>query len=215
MKRKSFWVATGLLVIPVAIFFLLRASKQNFKRLPYYGEKIEPNGADIKDTIYYQIPPFSVTDQAGKEINDKVLNKNIFIANFFFTSCKDICPTMNYKLAEIYDKAKEWSEIQFVSFSVDPDNDSTAALAAYAKQFKADKNIWHFCRTDKNSLFKIGQGFLLPVAIEDSTIDHSQQILLIDKSRHIRGIYNGLDNNDMKKLSDEIKVLLYEYHQPK
>ncbi len=215
MKRKSFWVATGLLVIPVAIFFLLRASKQNFKRLPYYGEKIEPNGADIKDTIYYQIPPFSVTDQAGKEINDKVLNKNIFIANFFFTSCKDICPTMNYKLAEIYDKAKEWSEIQFVSFSVDPDNDSTAALAAYAKLFKADKNIWHFCRTDKNSLFKIGQGFLLPVAIEDSTIDHSQQILLIDKSRHIRGIYNGLDNNDMKKLSDEIKVLLYEYHQPK
>ena len=215
MKRKSFWVATGLLVIPVAIFFLLRASKQNFKRLPYYGEKIEPNGADIKDTIYYQIPPFSVTDQAGREINDKVLNKNIFIANFFFTSCKDICPTMNYKLAEIYDKAKEWSEIQFVSFSVDPDNDSTAALAAYAKQFKADKNIWHFCRTDKNSLFKIGQGFLLPVAIEDSTIDHSQQILLIDKSRHIRGIYNGLDNNDMKKLSDEIKVLLYEYHQPK
>ncbi len=215
MKRKSFWVATGLLVIPVAIFFLLRASKQNFKRLPYYGEKIEPNGADIKDTIYYQIPPFSVTDQAGKEINDKVLNKNIFIANFFFTSCKDICPTMNYKLAEIYDKAKEWSEIQFVSFSVDPDNDSTAALAAYAKQFKADKNIWHFCRTDKNSLFKIGQGFLLPVAIEDSTIDHSQQILLIDKSRHIRGVYNGLDNNDMKKLSDEIKVLLYEYHQPK
>lgn len=215
MKRKSFWVATGLLVIPVAIFFLLRASKQNFKRLPYYGEKIEPNGADIKDTIYYQIPPFSVTDQAGREINDKILNKNIFIANFFFTSCKDICPTMNYKLAEIYDKAKEWSEIQFVSFSVDPDNDSTAALAAYAKQFKADKNIWHFCRTDKNSLFKIGQGFLLPVAIEDSTIDHSQQILLIDKSRHIRGIYNGLDNNDMKKLSDEIKVLLYEYHQPK
>jgi protein SCO1/2 len=215
MKRKSFWVATGLLVIPVAIFFLLRASKQNFKRLPYYGEKIEPNGADIKDTIYYQIPPFSVTDQAGKEINDKVLNKNIFIANFFFTSCKDICPTMNYKLAEIYDKAKEWSEVQFVSFSVDPDNDSTAALAAYAKQFKADKNIWHFCKTDKNSLFKIGQGFLLPVAIEDSTIDHSQQILLIDKSRHIRGIYNGLDNNDMKKLSDEIKVLLYEYHQPK
>ena len=215
MKRKSFWVATGLLVIPVAIFFLLRASKQNFKRLPYYGEKIEPNGADIKDTIYYQIPPFSVTDQAGREINDKILNKNIFIANFFFTSCKDICPTMNYKLAEIYDKAKEWSEIQFVSFSVDPDNDSTAALAAYAKQFKADKNIWHFCRTDKNSLFKIGQGFLLPVAIEDSTIDHSQQILLIDKSRHIRGVYNGLDNNDMKKLSDEIKVLLYEYHQPK
>ncbi|MES2727503.1 MAG: SCO family protein [Bacteroidota bacterium] len=215
MKRKSFWVATGLLVIPVAIFFLLKASKQNFRRLPYLGEKVEPNGIDIKDTIYYQAPVFSVTDQMGKELNSSMLTDNIIIANFFFTSCKDICPTMNYKLAEIYNKAKEWSEVKFVSFSVDPDNDSTQVLAKYAQQFKADSTIWHFCLTDKANLFKIGQGFLLPVAIEDSTIDHSQQILLIDKSRHIRGLYNGLDNNDMKRLNDELKVLLYEYHQPK
>ena len=56
MKRKSFWVATGLLVFPVAFFFLLRASKQNYKHLPHLGEKIAPNGVDIKDTIFYQVP---------------------------------------------------------------------------------------------------------------------------------------------------------------
>jgi protein SCO1/2 len=215
MNRKSFWIAIGLLVVPVAFFFVLRASKQKYKHLPHFGEKIEPNGKDIKDTIFYQIPEFSVTDQNGKELKSSMLTDNIVIANFFFASCKDICPQMNQNLADFYKKAKEWSEVKFVSFTVDPDNDSTEVLANYAKAYKADNHIWHFCRTDKENLFKIGQGFLLPVSIEDKTIDHSQQVLLIDKSRHIRGIYNGLDLNDMKRLNDELKVLLYEYHEPK
>ena len=215
MKRKSFWVATGLLVFPVAFFFLLRASKQNYKHLPHLGERIEPNGADIKDTIFYQVPEFSVTDQSGKELNSKMLTNNIVIANFFFASCKDVCPKMNGNISVFYEKAKEWSEVKLISFTVDPDNDSTQVLADYAKKMNADKKIWHFCRTDKENLFKIGQGFLLPVSIEDKTIDHSQHVILLDKSRHIRGVYNGLDLNDMKRLDDELKVLLYEYHEPR
>ena len=215
MKRKSFWVAIGLLVVPVALFFLLRASKQNYKHLPHLGYHTEPNGKDIKDTIFYQVPEFSVTDQSGKELNTKMLSNNIVIANFFFASCKDICPAMNHNVSSFYEKAKEWSEVKLVSFTVDPDNDSTKVLADYANKFKADKNIWHFCRTNKENLFKIGQGFLLPVSIEDKTVDHSQQVILMDKSRYIRGVYNGLDLNDMKRLDDELKVLLYEYHEPK
>lgn len=215
MKRKSFWVATGLLVVPVALFFLLRASKQNYKHLPHLGYHIEPNGKDIKDTIFYQVPEFSVFDQSGKELNSKMLSNNIVIANFFFASCKDVCPAMNQNLSTFYEKAKEWSEVKLVSFTVDPDNDSTEVLKNYALQYKADKNIWHFCRTNKENLFKIGQGFLLPVSMEDKTVDHSQQVVLLDKSRCIRGVYNGLDLNDMKRLNDELKVLLYEYHEPR
>ncbi|NDC31174.1 MAG: hypothetical protein EBZ58_09625 [Bacteroidetes bacterium] len=61
---------------------------------------------------------------------------------------------------------------------------------------------------------KIGQGFLLPISKEDKTIDHSQQLILVDKEKHIRGVYNSFDEEDMKRLNDELKVLLYEYHQP-
>jgi len=79
---------------------------------------------------------------------------------------------MNHNVSAFYEKAKEWSEVKLVSFTVDPDNDSTKVLADYANRFKADKNIWHFCRTNKENLFKIGQGFyyLYQLKIKQLTI---------------------------------------------
>jgi len=68
--------------------FLLRASKQNYKHIPHLGYHTEPNGKDIKDTIFYQVPEFSVTDQSGKELNTKMLSNNIVIANFFLLAAK-------------------------------------------------------------------------------------------------------------------------------
>lgn len=210
-KRKSFIIAIGILSIPIAIFFILSKAKQNFNQLPIFGEKYL-NG---NDTVYYAIKDFTVTDQLGKTITLKSLNNNIFIANFFFASCKDVCPTMNRRIKTIYDKAKEFSEVKFISFSVDPTNDTTEVLNNYAKRFEADPKIWHFTRTNtEEEMVKIGQGFLLPVSIEDKTIDHSQQLLLIDKEGRIRGIYNSADDSELYRLDDEIKVLLYEYHQP-
>jgi protein SCO1/2 len=211
MKRSSFYIAASILVVPIIVFLVLDRGKTNTIRLAYFGNRIEPNGADVKDTIYYTIPNFNVTDQTGQELSLANFDGQIFVANFFFASCKDVCPRMNSRLKKVYDKSKEYAEVKFISFTVDPNRDTTSVLAAYANKFGADSKIWHFARTDKESLFKIGQGFLLPVSIEDRTIDHSQQVLLIDKEKHIRGIYNGLEDDDMKRLGDEIKVLLIEY----
>ncbi|MCX6186550.1 MAG: SCO family protein [Bacteroidetes bacterium] len=212
--KKSFYIAAGVILIPVLIYFLLKAGNTNFKRLPYLGERIAPDGVNQKDTLYYTIPDFDVTDQSGKKLSLKSFDNKIFIANFFFASCKEVCPAMNKKLALIYDKFKEFSEIEFISFTVDPENDSITVLADYAKKYKADPKIWHFTNTNMNATCKIGQGFLLPVSNEDKTIDHSQQLILVDKEKHIRGVYNSFDEEDMKRLNDELKVLLYEYHQP-
>lgn len=213
-KRTSFFIAIAVIIVPILIYFLLHAGKQNFKSLPVFGEKVAPNGDDIKDTIFYTVPDFKVTSQTGETITQKTFSGSIYIANFFFASCKDVCPKMNAKVETVYAKAKEYAEVKFISFSVDPENDSVPVLAKYAKKFNADSKIWYFVTGSKENIFKAGQGFLLPVSIEEKTIDHSQQLLLIDKQNRIRGIYDGLDDLEIKRLNDDIKVLLYEYHKP-
>ncbi|OYU95089.1 MAG: hypothetical protein CFE21_12340 [Bacteroidetes bacterium B1(2017)] len=214
MKRKGFWIATGLLVVPVVIFYMLNGGTSHFKTLPYFGERIPPNGVDQKDTIYYTIPPFKVQDQLGKNLTNDSFNNSIVICNFFFASCKDVCPSMNRRLSQVYDKYREFTEVQFMSITVDPDNDTIPVLNSYSQKYKADPAIWHFVRTDKESVFNMGQGFLLPVSQEEKTIDHSQQLLLLDKAKHIRGIYDSFSDVEIKRLEEDIRVLLYEYHHP-
>jgi protein SCO1/2 len=213
MKRKGFWLATGIIIIPVVLFYIFNAGSQNYERLPYLGEKIPPAIAN-EDTVFYTVPDFNVKDQVGKEINQKHLNDHIYVANFFFASCTDVCPTMNRRLQTVYDKFKEFSEVQFVSFSVDPENDSIPVLNNYAKKFNADDKIWHFTTGSKEEIFKAGAGFLLPVSIEDKTIDHSQQFILVDKANHIRGVYDSGSDAELKRLEGDLKLLLYEYHAP-
>jgi len=214
MKRKGFWVTIGLLIVPIIIFYILNAGTMNFKSLPIYGERIPPDGLNQKDTIYYQIPDFKALDQNGKDFSFANLNDNIFITNFFFASCKDVCPTMNRRLEKVYDRYKEFAEVRFLSITVDPKNDSASVLNTYAKKYNADAKIWHFVRPDEGELFKIGQSFLLPVSNEDKTIDHSQQFILVDKEKKIRGVYDSYSDVEIKRLEEDIKVLLYEYHHP-
>jgi len=210
--KRSSLIALGLIVVPILVFWVFNQGKQNFGNLPYYGEKFIPDGS--KDTVFYTVPPFSLLDQTGNTITEKNLQGFIYVANFFFASCQDVCPRMNAKVATVYENLKEFSEVKFISHTVDPDNDSVPVLKEYAKKFKADPAIWHFVTGSKENIFKAGQGYLLPVSIEDKTIDHSQQLLLIDKEGHIRGIYDGLDDLEIKRLKDDVKVLLYNYHKP-
>ncbi len=218
VSRKSFYVAISVLLLPIFIFILLNTGKPKYQKLPIYGERIPPDGMDIKDTIFHVIPDFSVTNQSGIVITKNDLNDCVYIANFFFASCQDICPKMNAELELIYNKLnskkleeKKYSTVKFISFTVDPVNDSVSVLADYAKKFNADSKIWHFCVTSQDSLLKIGSGFLLPVSKEDKTIDHSQQLILVDKNHHIRGVYDGLNKKETERLYDELKVLLTEY----
>lgn len=228
MKKKHVFLGLGIIIFPIIVFYMLNVGKPHYKSLPIFGEKIEPNGKDILDTIYYTVPNFKVVNQNGDSITQQNLNDGIYLANFFFASCQDICPSMNRRLQRIYDEMQELQvtnalkakknkvanttvPVRFISFTVDPDNDSVPVLNAYSKRFTQTGENWHFTTGGKEQIFSIGKGFLLPVSIEDSTIDHSQQILLIDKQNRIRGMYNSLDDSEMKRLNGEIKVLMYEY----
>lgn len=227
MKRKHFFLGIAILSLPIIIFYMLNTGRQQYVTLPIFGEKIAPEG-EQKDTIYYQVPDFKVVNQYGDSISQANLNDGIYVANFFFASCEDVCPSMNRRVKLVYDEMQELAyknrklaeekgmeitetPVKFISFTVDPENDSVPVLKAYAERFKITGDNWYFTTSGKEEIFNIGRGFLLPVSIEDRTIDHSQQLLLIDKQNRIRGMYDALDDSEMKRLQGEIKVLLYEY----
>lgn len=226
MKRSHFFITAAVIIVPLILFFVLNTGRQQYERLPIMGERIAPEGA-VKDTVYYTVPDFRVTDQNGNTISQADLAGGIYLANFFFATCKDVCPAMNRRVMQIYNEmqdlaarntevAKEkgleitQTPIRLISFTVDPEHDSVPVLAAYARNLGVKGTNWHFVTTDKESMFKIGRGFLLPVSIEDRTIDHSQQVLLIDTKNRIRGMYDALDDAEMKRLQGEIKLLLFE-----
>lgn len=216
-NKKSFWIALGLLVVPILIYWVLSLANHTFVGLPYYGERIPPEG-DQKDTIYYTVPDFKLVSQFGDTVTHDRIGNKIYIANFFFARCQDVCPKMNAKVETVYAKCRElaaskpeYNDVLFVSHSVDPENDSVPVLAMYAERMGVTTYNWLFLTGSKEAIYQAGRGYLLPVSIEDKTIDHSQQLLLIDKEKHIRGIYDGLEDREIKRLKEDIDVLLASY----
>ncbi|MBC7384323.1 MAG: SCO family protein [Bacteroidia bacterium] len=214
MRRKGFWISAGLLIVPVVIFYILGSGVQNYKKLPVLGPRILPGVNHNKDTIYYTVPDFEAWDQTGKTITKTTFADRVYVASFFSAKCNTDCATMSRRLTQVYEKYIEFTEVQFISFSTDPD-DSIPQLARYAEKYKADPNIWHFAICKKNTIDHIKYGFLFPdgdlAAIEPK---HYTQLVLVDKANHIRGIYDSASEADVLQLQDDLKVLLYEYHQP-
>ncbi len=210
---KRILIILGILFLPCVFYLVLIQGKNHFKHLEIYGPKeAVANG----DTIYHTIPAFSFLNQEGKTITEKSVDGKIFVANFFFATCPSICPKMNFNLKGVADKYKEDQQVKFLSFTVDPEKDSVQALAAYAKDLGADNSQWWFLTGNKDAIYSIARdGFLVPAAGGKTAADffHSQDLILIDHEKRIRGIYDGLDEADVKKLCDEIDVLEHEYKE--
>ncbi len=166
------------------------------------------------DTVYHSIPSFSFTNQLGNNISDKDLEGKVFVANFFFATCQTVCPLMNEQVYRAQEGLKNVKDLRFVSFTVDPAEDTVAALSAYAKKMKADNSKWWFLTGDKDSIYTLArEGFLVPASLGSEARDffHSQDLILVDKNRKVRGIYDGVDPAEVDTLIDEVKVLMKEY----
>lgn len=212
---KKYKEALLLLVIigaPVLFYLFLKTGKQRYVYLPVYGERVYDE--QLKDTVYHTIPDFTFTDQTNREISLADFDTSIIVADFFFASCPEICPKLNKNLSTVVEKTVAMPNVKFISHTVDPENDSVPVLAEYAARFKADPKRWHFVTGSKQALYDIAmKGYLVPVSEEDTTIDHTQNLILIDPWKRIRGYYDGLNKEDVDKLIDEIKVLQVEIHE--
>lgn len=214
MKKNSFlkfFTVLSIIIVPSIVYYIITPSHPSFIHLPIYGPKtISEKG----DTVYHSLPDFSFTDQDGHTFSSKELDGKIFVADFFFTHCPGTCPKLSAQMYRIQDRYKAMRELKLVSFSVDPDRDSVSVLADYAKEFFVTPSKWKLLTGDKKKIYDLARtGFLLAVGKGDggpNDFIHSDQLILVDKEKKIRGYYNGTDDKDIDNLMNEIKVLLLE-----
>lgn len=214
-NRRKIWVAFLVLFLPSVAYLVLYSGKNNFRHLEIYGPK-EVSAAG--DTLYHTITPFKLTNQLGKPVTDQDLDGKIYVANFFFVKCPEICPKMNTQLKRVADKFFGRSEVMFVSHTVNPEQDSVPVLFDYATKYGANHNQWWFLTGDKESIYELARTGYMVAAAEGKGKDdffHTEQMILVDKEKRIRGFYDGLDPNEVDTLIDEITVLLHEYSEKK
>jgi protein SCO1/2 len=188
----------------------------NKKRLPYYDTPdFTPKWEMSNEKTFHQIRPFKLINQENKLFTEKDIEGKICVADFFFTSCPGICPKMTNSMADIQKEFINDDEIFLLSHSVTPDKDSVSVLKKYAIEKKIDFKRWKLLTGNKDEIYNLGRKYYFVEEDEgvkkgDDIFLHTENFILIDKKRHIRGIYNGLDPNSIQNLIRDIKVLKSE-----
>lgn len=207
------------IVLAFAVFFILGYlyfsynPQQALRKLPYYGIS-KNNKLDSTNSNYHVVGDFNLVNQDGKEVSQANLKGKIYITNFFFTTCHSICPIMTNQMERVVEAYKSNNHVLFISHTVDPETDSVAVLSEYAKKKGIDSNKWLLLTGNKKELYRMArEGYFLDAEEGDGGQDdfiHTPQFALIDKNKHIRGYYNGIDSVEINRLIVDIKLLLNE-----
>tara|TARA_R110002124_G_scaffold5301_1_gene33080 strand:- start:92752 stop:93450 length:699 start_codon:yes stop_codon:yes gene_type:complete len=187
--------------------------------LPYYQEEsftpnwITPNSEEERS--FHKIPDFKLVNQLGDTVTQQTFQDKIYVADFFFTVCPGICPQMTDNMGKIQEIFKNDPDVLLLSHSVMPSADSVPILLEYAKVNDVIPNKWHLVTGDKEVIYKLGREsyFVENDLGEPKSIDdflHTENFLLIDSNKHIRGIYNGLNRASIAQLITDIKSLQKE-----
>ncbi|MHB8402611.1 MAG: SCO family protein [Bacteroidia bacterium] len=210
MRRNK--TAVGFL-LGVFVLFSCGQKKAAEKKLllPVYGEKTVSAAGD---TIYHSIKDFSLLNQYKEIVSQEITKNKIYVANFFFATCDNICPTMNHQLIRVQQAEKDNPDFLLLSHTVNPMHDTAEVLLEYAGKYGAIKNKWHFLTGEKKVIYNIAkQDYLVNAVQDDGTPEgfiHSEALLLVDKQHRIRGIYDGTDSLQVNKLISDITILKTE-----
>ncbi len=214
---KKILLLLAILVIPGIAYLIIQTGENNYSRLEIFGPKepVAAKSGSTPDTIYHTIADFSFISQDSSLITQETVKGKIYIADFFFTTCKSICPKMTNHLMRVQHEFADDTEVVLLSHTVDPESDTPPVLADYAKKHNVVKGKWFFVTGDKKQLYDIARNSYYITAMPgDGTGDdfiHSEKIVLIDKDRRIRGFYDGTDYLEMTRLIEEVKLLKWEY----
>ena len=156
--------------------------------------------------VYGTVPEFRLTRETGGEFQLGDVVDRVWVADFIFTTCHGPCPRMTSQMKQLSDAFRTAEDVNFVSFTVDPDNDTPAVLAEYSTRFKADGNRWAFVTGPKEKLQVLSKEtfFLGDVG---GKLEHSTRFVLIDKRARIRGFYDTTDPNALPDLKRHIEEL--------
>jgi protein SCO1/2 len=202
------------------LYFFLFLSSCNTKpeKLPILGNKEAVvkmvDGKQITDTLYHQIPDFEFINQDSVKITQKDYTGKIYVTDFFFTTCPTICPKMKTQMLRIYEKFKDNPKVAILSHTIDPRHDTPAVLREFMNNLGIKSKMWQMVTGDKAKIYEIGQKSYMVSATDDPSqpggIVHSGAFILVDKNRHIRGIYDGTEPEKVDKLMKDMEILLNE-----
>jgi len=210
--RKFFGV---LLVFSAVTIFLFYSALKPAKSLPIYNPS-DVNPELVDTTVqyiskYHTISDFSFTNQNGKSITQKDYEGKIYVADFFFTTCKSICPKMTTNLVEVQKAFLHNPKVKLLSFSVMPDIDSVSVLKEYAKINGVTDSKWNLVTGDKKAIYAMARKSYLAVKQgkpeELYDMVHTENFVLVDSKRRIRGFYDGTKKEEIQRLIEDINWL--------
>ena len=211
--------AIGFLLLSAVIIAIFYSILNVEKPLPIY----QPNNVEstlVDSTIqhikkYHKIADFSLTNQNGKTITQNDYKGKIYVADFFFTTCQTICPIMTDHMRDIQKEVLNDDDVMLLSHSVTPKIDSVEQLKRYAKLKGVNDAKWNLVTGDKKHIYELARKSYLAVKTngngDEYDMIHTENFMLIDKKRQIRGFYDGTDPEAISQLLKDIKTLKKEY----
>lgn len=224
---KSIYLVLVVLLLSVSVAYFMNLESRadaTQKKQRYPLEVINP--VDLKSEMVdsslwgvnhgHRIGSFRLKDEQNKVITDKAIDGKVFVAEYFFSTCGSICPIMNQQMQRIQERFKGEKKFNILSFTVDPVTDNPDQLLAYAKKHGYSPGQWHFITGSKDSLYRLARTsfFVLKPAeaqnLGDAGSDfiHTNNFVLVDQNRQIRGYYDGTNASEVDQLIEDIDILL-------
>jgi protein SCO1/2 len=216
-KYSKFLSIIGVISIITLIMFYKILTPKEF--LPIY-QPAEVNFKLVDSSLqhikkFHKISNFNLVNQNGNNISQEFYHNKIYVADFFFTTCPSICPIMTNNMLKVQEKIKNDPNVLIVSFSVDPKTDSVAQLKKYAKEKGVDDLKWNLLTGDKKQIYDLARkSFFVAEIDEDSDsndIIHTENFVLVDPDKRIRGFYDGTNLDEIKNLISDLSLLKVEY----
>ncbi len=207
---KLHWLSSLLFAVVLSC-----ESPAEQKRLPILGPmELGASTSGGYDTTFFDYPDFHWLDQDSIPFTPDTLINQVFLVDFFFTTCPSICIDMQRELKRVYAAFGERADFRIVSHTIDPDYDQPSRLKAYANNSNVKNRNWLFVNGPSDEVYRVAQQAYLSLATKDSIAPggflHSGTFILLDHQKKIRGVYEGTSPEDVDRLLQELPFLLAE-----
>ncbi len=212
MNKVGLFISFAVMVVGIGIAYVMLDQPVPLKI--YSPKDLNPDLVDEDQRDVYKnhrIRDFELVNQFGDTVNNRFLEGKIYVADFFFTTCPAICPVMSNELERVQDAFDDDKQIHIVSHSVQPEYDSPEVLKEYAALHQANPNQWTFLTGDKAEIYSLARKSYFAVTTDgDGGINdfiHTENFILVDTKKRIRGFYDGTSSQDVDRLIKDIKIL--------
>ncbi|MBX0289322.1 SCO family protein [Hymenobacter sp. HSC-4F20] len=182
-------------------------------RLPVLGVKLTAPRTPA-DTLPDPVPAFHLTNQDGQVVTNQTFAGKVYVTDFFFATCPSICPKMQSEMLRVYKHFEDNPKVLFLSHTIDPAHDSIPVLRDYAERLGIpNASRWHFATAPQDTIFALAKAYMSGAQVDKKAAggySHDGAFALIDSQRRVRGVYDGMNKEQVDQLIHDLPILLQE-----